>query len=87
MTRITGIEMAEQFSNFINSSTNSEREEFARHMVSDHRTLQEDSFLTFYHAVRIWAECYDKDIYDARNEYTVKASKAMVEGLKAKGLW
>lgn len=82
MTRVTGIEMAEKFSNFVNSSFGSERIEFAREISSDHRTLQEDSFLTFLMCIEKWASDYDNGSYDERNKYTVKASKVMLEALK-----
>lgn len=87
MSRVTGLEMAESFSRFINSSLPSEREEFARTVVVDHRTLQQDSFLTFLKCIEVWSDCYDGNMFDARNEYAVKASKIMMQALKDEGMY
>ena len=86
MSRLTGNEMGDMFSRFVNSSTYGERNEFASVVVSDHRSLQEDSFMAFLKCIEVWAENYDDGNYDARNKYTCMASKVMIDALKDKGL-
>lgn len=87
MSRKTGNEVAEGFSDFVNSSFPREREEFAETIAFDHRTLQEDSFLTFLKCIEHWSNAYDNGNYDGRNEYTCRASKVMLDALKEKGLF
>ena len=87
MARTTGKEVAEKVSDFVNSAFGSERVDFVETVVSDHRTLQQDMFKMFLGCIQEWAVAHDNDRYDARNEYTVKASKVMMEALKKEGLY
>lgn len=86
MSRVTGNEMGNMLSDFVNSSFPREREELAWVISSDHRSLQEDSFLMFLKAIEQWANAYEHGDYDARNKYTCMASKVMIDALKDKGL-
>jgi DNA-binding SARP family transcriptional activator len=82
----TGEEMAEQFAEFVNVMTH-DRQEFADSVTSEHRYLQQEMFNAMLKCIENWAKAYDNDRYDARNEYAVKASYAMIEGLKKAGLY
>ncbi|AYP68165.1 hypothetical protein PQE75_gp033 [Bacillus phage vB_BcoS-136] len=86
MSRKTGEEMAIEFSDFVNVSTN-DKQEFANQVTNEHRYLQQEMFNAMMKCIENWAYAHDNGFYDARNEYAVKASKAMIEGLKEKGLW
>lgn len=83
MARLTGKEMAEQFAGFVNMMTH-DREEFAEGVTSEHRYLQQEMFMAMLKCIEKWSEHQN---YDARNEYTIKASKAMIQGLKDAGLY
>ena len=86
MSRKTGEEMAIELSDFVNVSTH-DKQEFANQVTNEHRYLQQEMFNAMFKCIENWAEAKDNGRYDARNEYAVKASKAMIEGLKAKGLY
>lgn len=86
MAKLTGREMGEQFSDFVNVSTH-DRQEFADTVTTEHRFLQQEMFMAMMKCIENWSEDHDKGSYDARNEYTVKASKAMIQGLKDAGLY
>lgn len=78
--KVTGNQMAEMLTDFINSSTSMDREEFVATMMREHRTLQEDTFLLMLQTVKGWANKPNFDV-DGRNAYTVQASRAIVKGL------
>jgi hypothetical protein len=86
MSRKTGEEMAIEFSDFVNVSTH-DRQEFADQVTREHRFLQQEMFNALMKCVENWAKSYDNNMYDARNEYACKASKAMIEGLKKADLY
>jgi hypothetical protein len=86
MSRKTGEEMAIEFSDFVNVSTH-DKQEFANQVTNEHRFLQQEMFNAMLKCIENWSDAYTGGRYDARNEYAVKASQAMIEGLKAKGLW
>jgi hypothetical protein len=86
MAKMTGKEMGRMFSDFVNVMAH-DREEFAETVCTEHRYLQQEMFMAMLKCIDGWADTYDSGYYDARNEYAVKASKAMIEGLKTKGLW
>lgn len=56
--------------------------DFAASVTNDHRALQEMMFALFLECIKEWANDYDNGYYDLRNEFTVKASKRMVEALQ-----
>lgn len=86
MAKVTGKEMAEQFAGFVNVMTH-DREEFAQGVTTEHRYLQAEMFTAMLKCVERWSNAYDDRNFDARNEYAVKASKAMIQGLKDAGLY
>jgi hypothetical protein len=86
MARKTGEEMAIEFSDFVNVSTN-DKQEFANQVTSEHRYLQQEMFNAMMKCVENWEKNYDSGHYDARNEYACKASKAMIDGLKQANLY
>lgn len=86
MSRKTGEEMAIEFSDFVNVSTH-DRQEFADQVTREHRYLQQEMFNAMLKCIENWADAKDSGYYDTRNEYAVKASKAMIEGLKQAGLY
>lgn len=86
MAKMTGKEMGEMFSDFVNVSTH-DREEFAETVCTEHRFLQQEMFNAMMKCIEGWAKCQTSGYYDARNEYAVKASKAMIDGLKKADLY
>jgi hypothetical protein len=86
MAKMTGKEMGEMFSGFVNTSTH-DREEFAETVCTEHRYLQQEMFMAMLKCIDGWADTEKTGYYDARNEYTVKASKVMIEALIEKGLY
>jgi hypothetical protein len=44
-----------------------------------HRTLQQSIGKLVFMLIRKWADCYDKGIYDGRNEALCKSCKSIVE--------
>jgi uncharacterized protein YecE (DUF72 family) len=86
MAKLTGEQMAKQFSDFVNVSIH-DKNEFADVVTGEHRFLQQEMFNAMLKCIERWAEDGKDGYFDARNEYAVKASQAMIEGLKAKGLW
>lgn len=87
MSRLTGAEMGDMLSRFVNSSSTTEREELSRMINSDHRTLQEDTFMVMLNAIYGWAKAYEHGYYDERNKYTCRASAVMIKALKDEGLF
>ena len=83
---VNGEEMAKQFSAFVNVSGH-DGEAFANTVTNEHRFLQQEMFLTMMECIEKWAEAHDNNMYDARNEYTVKASKEIIKALKEKELY
>ena len=73
-----GKQVAEQLSDFVNSSTSMKREEFVKAVTSDHRTLQQDMFSLFYACMHDWAEDYVNGDYDARNKRACELSYFMI---------
>lgn len=87
MSRKTGKEVAETVSDFVNVAFESEKEEFVKTVVTDHKTLQEDMFGMFLGCINEWSEMAKQGNYDARNEYTCRMSKIMINALKEKGFY
>ena len=86
MTKKTGQEVAEVLSNFANGATQKDKEMFVEAVVTDHKTLQEDTFIMFLNCMKQWAEMNRNGNFDARNEYTCKASAVMIQALKENNL-
>lgn len=84
--KMTGKELGEHFAEFVNVSIH-DKEEFADTVTSEHRFLQQEMFNSMLKCVERWSDAFDSDNYDDRNRYAVKASKAMIQGMKDAGLY
>lgn len=84
--RLSGKEVAQVVSDFANVAFESEKQEFAETVTNEHRTLQEEMFTMFLGCLNEWSEKKEYQI-DARNQYTYKASKIMMQALKENGLF
>jgi hypothetical protein len=82
----TGKEMAIEFSQFVNVMSH-DKQEFADTVTNEHRFLQQEMFNAMMKCIEYWAVDFKNNRYDARNEYAVKASHAMIEGLKKANLY
>ena len=56
-----------------------DRNHFADAVVHEHRTLQQSLFRLFMDVVERWAEMDTRELYDLRNEHTVRMSKKILE--------
>lgn len=86
MSRKTGLQMANALSDFANIAVSNEKLSFVEAVTTDHKTLQEDTFMMFLKCMEQWSEMKVQGNYDARNEYTCKASSVMIKALKDEGL-
>lgn len=86
MSRKTGLQVANTLSDFANTAIGNEKLSFVEAVTTDHKTLQEDTFMMFLKCIEKWSEMKVQGDYDARNEYTCKASKVMIKALKDEGL-
>lgn len=82
MARVTGTDMAEIFSDFVNAGLDKEFDEFVIKVTSDHRTLQRSMFLVMFKCMEEWHDMYIDGNYDDRNEYSLKIAYQMIESLK-----
>lgn len=75
---MTSTEFAELFSNYVNNmSLNTEQT--AEKLVRDHPTLQQSKFRVMMSAIKLWADMYDANRYDLRNQYTCEMSKKIMK--------
>lgn len=74
-----GTEVAEELSDFVNSMYSDQENDFVESVLTDHRTLQSDTFNLFCKCLEGWARNADSGNYDARNEGACKVSKMMIE--------
>ena len=80
MNRLTGLELAEAFSDFVNGSNSHEHEEFVKGFNRQHRTLQQSMMRTMMAVVE---NCASPDYgRDGRNEGTHTLCKTLVKGYK-----
>lgn len=77
--RKTGVEMAQELSDFVNIASPQEFENFARAVNSDHRTLQGDTFSLYLRCIRLWATDYRKGNFDERNKSACVLSHKFME--------
>lgn len=73
------------FSDFVNGKMWS-KEKTAEGLARQHRYLQQQMFYLFLEYAKVLAENADKGYYDARNEYSCKVSKEIIDNLKEKKL-
>ena len=79
--QITGKTVAEDLSRIVNrmSYGSEDSKGFVHTVTSDHRTLQQQSFGLMMQCIETWSKMEN---FDARNEYTVKMCKKMMEAVK-----
>lgn len=75
---MTPIELAEQFSNFVNRANREEKEELAKAMAYQHRTLVQAQFGVFLAFAKELADQRDAGQFDARNAYAGEISKKIM---------
>jgi hypothetical protein len=85
MEKITGFEMAEQLSNFVNNY-NCDEKGFIEQVMNKHRTLQQSIGRLMIGLINAWSEQYNRGRYDARNERICKISNEIVNKFKDE-LW
>lgn len=72
-----GMKAAQDLSTFVNRHNKVAFEAFATQLTQyEHRTLQQLAFGLFWLCIKSWAK---REHFDARNEYTVKTCKDLVE--------
>lgn len=72
-------ELAEEISNFVNSTNQSKIDELVKLMAQDHPTLQQSKMRLACQFIEAMA---NKEHVDARNETSRKTAKAMIKGYK-----
>lgn len=72
---------AEQLTNFLNSATMEDREEFVTAILAEHRELQQRVFNLMVNTQLGFATLDKTESYDYRNEYAVKQSVKIAEFL------
>lgn len=70
---LSGDDVAQVFSDFVNSFMGKRNEDFVNRILRDHRTLQQNMFRIFYQCIERWAKDFSDNRFDPRNEHTVKA--------------
>lgn len=79
MSKLTGTELANELTNFVNNF-NCNHEEFIEAFCREHRTLQQSSFRLFLMLLERLAS--DEYTFDGRNEQSHQLAKKMIEGFK-----
>jgi hypothetical protein len=72
-------EIVSHLSQFVNS-VSTRPGYFVKHMLREHRTLQQSMFNIFMACINAWADL-PEGRYDLRNEFTVKQCRKIVEAL------
>lgn len=75
----SGFDAMNALTDFFNGASNLSTESFADQFSREHRTLQQSTLKSFFNIMVKCADNYDKGLYDARNEASLKACKIMVE--------
>ena len=71
-----GFEEAQAFTNRL--ANDEEQKEFVKALMTEHRTLQQSVFDLMCKCIQTWAKT-PEDRYDARNEFTIKTCKKIVD--------
>lgn len=79
MSRLTAEKLAEEISNFINGAANSEMDELAALMASDHPTLQQKTMVLACKFIETMAS---KEYTDARNKYSKEVANKIIVGYR-----
>lgn len=77
--RVSGKEMANALSDFVNSGLSNQFDEFAETVTRDDRTLQQSMFRLFKQCLVKWSE---DDKKDPRTDATKRQSRIMIEATK-----
>ena len=87
MPKISPEELATYLSDFVNvMGGNSEQDaKFIGLVLSDHRTLQQNTFRLMYKLIKAWAIEGERGSFDLRNEATVKACIKITKCLEDEG--
>ena len=72
-------EIVNTLSRFVNVYGNGHYKEFAKEMMYEHRTLQQNCMRLFMSVIKEWSE---QKSYDARNEATILLSRKIMESVK-----
>jgi hypothetical protein len=78
---LQGEDVAEELSDLVNSTSYLELNKFVNTVLTDHRTLQSDTFNLFFKCFEGWANNAESGNYDARNEGACKVSKMAVDAV------
>ena len=81
MSKITGKELADELTDFVNNF-NCDHDEFINAFTRQHRTLQQSSFRLFLMLMEKMATEEYKKTCDHRNEGTHKLAKKLIDGFK-----
>ena len=76
-----GAQAVENLTDFLNSSTSKDREDFVEALMREHRELQQSTSNLFLEANKAWATQYKEGNFDARNEQAVRNGVIMVQAL------
>ena len=81
MTERKDAQIAKDITDMVNNMTYSSTE-FVDEIMTSHRTLQQNTFRLFIDLLKEWELMYIDDMYDLRNEHTVKSASIMLETLR-----
>jgi len=89
MANTTPEELAKALSDFVNvlGGHTKEEDEFIGLVLSDHRTLQQNTFRLIYKLIKAWAIEGERSNFDLRNEATLKACIKITKCLEDEGVW
>jgi len=85
METMSGKELADALANSLNAfNTKGFNEEFARTIRNQHRTLQQNIMRSVLEVIKCYADAYKNNLYDLRNEASVKLCHEIVEAFEDK---
>ena len=70
MDKNKGQQVANDFSDYVNNMCFKADDMADEIVYSTHRTLQQSMFKVILTCIKKWSDMYDKNMYDARNEFT-----------------
>tara|TARA_R110000772_G_C13310268_1_gene440064 strand:+ start:12373 stop:12720 length:348 start_codon:yes stop_codon:yes gene_type:complete len=80
MSRLSPQELANEFSNFVNGSSDEKNQEFVNHFCNQHRTLQQSMFGVMMQVLeKVGHESYRTD---GRNQSSHETGKTLLKGYK-----
>jgi hypothetical protein len=82
MDRKGNKDFVDHFSKAVNYfMSNEEMAEMAEMICKDHPTLQQNKMRLFVAMLRIWADRYEKGLYDLRSESTCKLAAEIIKNV------